>query len=145
MSSEARFDSPGREYAADGIVVEWRPALCYHSRNCIEALPAVFDPNRRPWVQADAASVDEVEAAVAQCPSGALRSRRPDRRVEAVGPTEVTVTRNGPLILRGDLRIVRSTGEEIGRLQKAALCRCGRSENKPFCDGTHATIGFTDG
>jgi uncharacterized Fe-S cluster protein YjdI len=102
MSSEARFDSPAREYAADGIVVEWRPALCYHSRNCIEALPAVFDPNRRPWVQADAASVDEVEAAVAQCPSGALRSRRPDRRVEAVGPTEVTVTRNGPLILRGD-------------------------------------------
>jgi uncharacterized Fe-S cluster protein YjdI len=147
MSTEARFTELGREYATGEIVVVWRPGLCYHSRNCIEALPAVFDPNRRPWVQPDAASADDVEAAVAQCPSGALRARRLDREahVEAVGPVEVTVMQNGPLVVRGDLRIRRSTGEELGRLEKAAFCRCGNSANKPFCDGSHARVGFTDG
>jgi CDGSH-type Zn-finger protein len=64
-------------------------------------------------------------------------------RVEPSGETEVTVTPNGPLILRGNLRIVRD-GVEIARLEKAALCRCGQSSTKPFCDGTHLKVGFTD-
>ena len=142
---EARFDKPDREYATDELVVEWRHELCYHARECIKALPAVFDPDRRPWIQVDAASADEVEAAVARCPSGALRARRVGApvRVEPSGETEVSVTPNGPLILRGNLRIVRD-GVEIARLEKAALCRCGQSSNKPFCDGTHKVVGFSD-
>src|SRR5438552_14291424 len=60
----------------DEIVVEWEPRLCFHSQNCVRSLPQVFDDSRRPWVQVDAASADEVEAAVARCPSGALRTRR---------------------------------------------------------------------
>jgi uncharacterized Fe-S cluster protein YjdI len=143
MGVEARFDKPQREYATEELVVEWHPRLCYHSRECIKALPAVFDPERRPWIQVDAASADEVEDAVARCPSGALRSRRVGVRVEPSGETEVSVTPNGPLILRGNLRIVRD-GVEIARLEKAALCRCGGSSNKPFCDGTHKTNGFSD-
>jgi uncharacterized Fe-S cluster protein YjdI len=145
MAEEARFDKPKREYATDELVVEWWPELCYHSRECIKALPAVFDPERRPWIQVDAASADEVEAAVALCPSGALRSRRvgAPTRVESIGETEVSVTPNGPLILHGNLRIVRD-GVEIAKLEKAALCRCGQSSNKPFCDGTHQKVGFND-
>jgi uncharacterized Fe-S cluster protein YjdI len=145
MGVEARFDKPQREYATEELVVEWRPELCYHARACIEALPVVFDPERRPWIQVDAASADEVEDAVARCPSGALRSRRlrAAARVEPIGETEVSVTPNGPLILRGNLRIVRD-GVEIARLEKAALCRCGQSSNKPFCDGTHLKVGFSD-
>jgi uncharacterized Fe-S cluster protein YjdI len=65
-----------KDYATDEIVVEWRPHLCIHSGNCVRGLPAVFDANRRPWIEPDAASADEVEAQVALCPSGALRSRR---------------------------------------------------------------------
>jgi uncharacterized Fe-S cluster protein YjdI len=57
-----------REYSTDEIVVEWQPRLCFHSHNCIRALPKVFDPERRPWVDLDQASADEIEAAVAQCP-----------------------------------------------------------------------------
>jgi uncharacterized Fe-S cluster protein YjdI len=74
MSAEER--SPAREYATDEIVVEWRPDLCIHSGNCARGLPKVFDPARRPWVDARAASADEIEAQVARCPSGALQSRR---------------------------------------------------------------------
>ena len=141
---EARFDRPARESGTDELVVEWRPELCYHARECIKALPAVFDPERRPWIKVDAASAEQVEAAVALCPSGALRSHRPtEYRVEPSGETEVSVTPNGPLVLRGNLRIVRD-GVEIARLEKVALCRCGHSSNKPFCDGTHLKVGFSD-
>lgn len=143
MSVEARFDKPQREYATDELVVEWRPELCYHDRACIRAQPAVFDPNRRPWVEAGAASTADVEEAVRRCPSGALRSHRVGLRVEPERVTEVSVTPDGPLILRGNLRIVRD-GVEVARLGKAALCRCGQSSNKPFCDGTHLKVGFSD-
>jgi uncharacterized Fe-S cluster protein YjdI len=77
MSAEQR--SPAREYETAEIVVEWRPELCSHSGNCARGLPLVFDPKRRPWVDPGAASADEVEAQVARCPSGALRSRRPGK------------------------------------------------------------------
>jgi uncharacterized Fe-S cluster protein YjdI len=143
MGVETRFDKPQREYATKELVVEWHPRLCYHARECIKALPVVFDPERRPWIQVDAASADEVEEAVSRCPSGALRSRRIGAGVEPSGETEVSVTPNGPLILRGNLRIVRD-GVELARLEKAALCRCGQSSNKPFCDGTHLKVGFSD-
>jgi uncharacterized Fe-S cluster protein YjdI len=140
---EARFEKPAREYANDEIVVEWHPRLCFHARECIKALPAVFDAERRPWIDVAAASADEVEAAVALCPSGALRSRRLGN-VSARPSEETTITlmENGPLLLRGNVRILDANGNEVSVLDRAALCRCGGSKNKPFCDGTHRTNGF---
>jgi CDGSH-type Zn-finger protein/uncharacterized Fe-S cluster protein YjdI len=58
------------------------------------------------------------------------------------GPLAVTPTRNGPLDVRGNLEICSGTGRTVARVQGARLCRCGGSANKPFCDGTHARIGF---
>ena len=49
---------------------------------------------------------------------------------------------NGPLHVQGTLRIENAAGEIIFRGEDAWLCRCGGSKNKPFCDGTHKTIGF---
>jgi CDGSH-type Zn-finger protein/uncharacterized Fe-S cluster protein YjdI len=49
---------------------------------------------------------------------------------------------NGPLRVRGNLEIVSGTGRVVARASSANLCRCGGSANKPFCDGTHAKIGF---
>jgi uncharacterized Fe-S cluster protein YjdI len=69
-------DPVKKEYATDEIVVEWRPQLCAHSGNCVRGLPQVFDPKRRPWIDVNAATADEIEAQVARCPSGALRTRR---------------------------------------------------------------------
>ncbi len=55
----------------------------------------------------------------------------------------ITPYRNGPLIVRGDFQLVDQDGAEIDcRRRTVALCRCGRSANKPFCDGTHSTVGF---
>ncbi len=58
------------------------------------------------------------------------------------GLVEVTPARNGPLVVTGNLEICAGTGRTVKRVTKAALCRCGHSANKPFCDGTHARIGF---
>jgi CDGSH-type Zn-finger protein len=58
------------------------------------------------------------------------------------GPLEVEPQLDGPLQVRGNLEITSGTGRVVARLTQARLCRCGGSANKPFCDGTHARIGF---
>ena len=133
-----------KEYATEEIVVEWEPRLCYHSQDCVRSLPQVFDPTRRPWVRVDAATADEVETTVAECPSGALRTRRVGGVVEerAAAAREVRVTRNGPLLLSGGVRLVDKDGHVLYEGEKAALCRRGGSGNKPFCDGTRKKNGF---
>jgi uncharacterized Fe-S cluster protein YjdI len=60
-------------YTAPGITVTFDPNVCIHSAICLNSLPAVFDVSRRKWVKADAASAEEVAAAVRKCPSGALQ------------------------------------------------------------------------
>lgn len=131
-----------REYATDEIVVEWHPRLCFHSRNCVKALPGVFDSSRRPWIDLEQASADEIEAAVESCPSAALRIRRAGAAARPV-PRELEVTPmpDGPLLVRGPIRVVQAD-RRTEDLPRAAFCRCGHSKNKPFCDGTHQEIGF---
>jgi 3-phenylpropionate/trans-cinnamate dioxygenase ferredoxin subunit len=56
---------------------------------------------------------------------------------------KVTVLPNGPYIVEGEVPLEDGTGGRIeGAKEKYALCRCGASEKKPFCDGTHAKVGF---
>jgi CDGSH-type Zn-finger protein/uncharacterized Fe-S cluster protein YjdI len=59
------------------------------------------------------------------------------------GPLQVTPAPNGPLIVAGAVEILSGTGRTISRTTRAALCRCGASQSKPFCDGSHVKIGFT--
>jgi CDGSH-type Zn-finger protein len=58
------------------------------------------------------------------------------------GPLTIDPQVDGPLQVRGNLEITSGTGRAVARVQQALLCRCGGSANKPFCDGTHARIGF---
>lgn len=61
----------------------------------------------------------------------------------ADGDVTITPYRDGPLLVRGDIRLVGPDGEEIPRdRDPIALCRCGASKIKPFCDGTHKLTGF---
>lgn len=69
-------DDLTREYPAESLVVEWRQSLCQHSGNCVRANPRVFNPRRQPWVETEHATDAEIGAAVARCPSGALRIRQ---------------------------------------------------------------------
>ena len=50
---------------------------------------------------------------------------------------------NGPMVLRGNLRLMDASGEVVAQMARCTLCRCGHSKEKPFCDGSHQTVGFT--
>ena len=54
----------------------------------------------------------------------------------------ITLTENGPLLVSGDINILNAAGEVMHQQTDAALCRCGESSNKPFCDGSHGKAGF---
>jgi uncharacterized Fe-S cluster protein YjdI/CDGSH-type Zn-finger protein len=130
-----------REYQADGVTVLWDSQRCVHVAACIRALPAVFNPTARPWVRTANATADEIVAAVEACPTGALRYARENGPAEAARvPTSVVPVPNGPLVMRGDLHVLAANGETIAHETRLALCRCGFSENKPFCDNSHRRV-----
>ena len=133
-----------KEYTADAITVTFNPRLCIHAAECVRGLPAVFDRERRPWIQADAAPPDAIAAVVMRCPTGALHFVRHDGGASEPVPTGTTVAprRNGPLFVRGQVEIRNAAGEVVRQDTRVALCRCGQSSNKPFCDGTHREVGF---
>lgn len=136
---------PGVEriYSNDQITVSWEPALCIHFGACFRRLPDVFKPLERPWVDVSSASPDEIAATVMLCPTGALHFERRDGGPQEVAHEETTITErpNGPLFVRGRVRIRRQDGS-VREDTRVALCRCGHSANKPFCDATHRRIGF---
>ena len=143
--NEPRFGPDNKkEYGNDRIVVTWEPEYCIHEADCLMGLPEVFDSWRRPWIEVDNASADEVANVVMRCPTGALHFRRLDRGVQEQEPSETTIQLqpNGPMFVRGNVRIEDASGHLVREDTRVALCRCGESENKPFCDGTHRKIGF---
>ncbi len=58
------------------------------------------------------------------------------------GLLEIKAAPNGPLLVSGPLEIMAGTGRAVDRTKNTALCRCGASDNKPYCDGSHTKIGF---
>jgi CDGSH-type Zn-finger protein/uncharacterized Fe-S cluster protein YjdI len=137
---------PGVEriYSNDHIAVSWEPKLCIHFGACFRRLPQVFKPLERPWVDVNSATPDEIATAVMLCPTGALHFERLDGEPQEAVPEETTIVErpNGPLFVRGRLKVRRQDGS-IREETRSALCRCGQSANKPFCDGTHRRIGFS--
>lgn len=131
-------------YEGEKVTVTYDLARCIHAAECVRGLPEVFNPKRKPWVEPDKADPDELLLVVERCPSGALKASRKDGGAPAPGPgvNTATVEPNGPLFVRGELH-VQVGGVEV-KDTHAALCRCGNSKNKPFCDGSHAGAGFTD-
>lgn len=133
-----------RTYESGDLQVLWDSRRCTHVAECIRALPRVFNPLAKPWVRIDAASAEAIVDAVERCPTGALRYLRAGGPNEVPDvPSIVVAIPNGPLALRGDLHVATPEGETIAHETRLALCRCGASENKPFCDHTHRRIGFT--
>jgi uncharacterized Fe-S cluster protein YjdI len=134
---------PERVYANDRIEVHWEPSMCIHVQNCVRRLPRVFDSRRRPWIDVDAAEADAIAETVLTCPTGALHFRRLDGGVEEKPQSETIIEPqpDGPLFVRGRVRIRDDSGRTIREDIRVALCRCGASSNKPFCDGSHKRIG----
>ena len=132
-----------KTYRGEAIEVSFDLDLCTHIGECLRRSPDVFQLRRRPWVVPDAASADEVANVIERCPSGALQYRRLDGGPQERGPdpAQLVPMRNGPLLVRGRVDVKHENGS-VETLPRAALCRCGQSANKPFCDNTHLRTGF---
>jgi uncharacterized Fe-S cluster protein YjdI len=143
-SDDRKLQGVEREYTDDRITVYWAPQFCIHTAACLNAEPSVFDARRRPWIVLEGVDAERIAQAVMLCPTGALSFERHDGGAQEPVPAETTVQPrlNGPLFLRGDIRMADTRGNVTREATRIALCRCGGSENKPYCDGTHRAIGF---
>ena len=132
-----------KEYGTEGLTVIWKPKKCIHAELCVKTLPEVYDPHGKPWIKPDNASVEALKAQIDKCPSGALSYRTDgETKVEETSTTECTVIENGPLLVSGLLKVTLADGTTETKKRSTAFCRCGASNNKPYCDGTHNASGF---
>lgn len=132
-----------KQYSNDELTVVWQPHLCIHAENCVKMLPKVYNPEVRPWIKVENATTNELKTQVDACPSGALSYKLVNATQEtAMVNIKIEAKANGPLIVKGDIEIVKADGNTEFRTKMTAFCRCGASENKPFCDGSHSKIGF---
>jgi hypothetical protein len=95
---------------------------------------------------ADPETRARLQRMVELCPSGTL-AWAPTRDADEVEPTlepAVAISNDGPIWARGGVPVIGPDGERYEVRNRQTLCRCGHSGNKPFCDGTHKEIGFTD-
>ena len=142
---ERHQPSATRTYRTEDIEITWEPQLCIHYAACIRGSSRAFDPSRRPWVVPDAELPERIDEIVAGCPTGALHVRWLDGRPavsEPEAPTAVWPELDGPLFVRGPLRVYDRLGNLFREDTRVALCRCGHSANKPFCDDSHYRVGF---
>ena len=138
--------SPVKTFAGEKVDVTWDKRLCIHIGECGRAEGDLFEGGRDPWCQPDVTSGDSVEEVVERCPTGALVAIRKDGGATETAPTSnsITVANSGPLYVAGELKVQGAAADMAGVKFRAALCRCGESKNKPFCDNTHESNGFRD-
>jgi CDGSH-type Zn-finger protein len=131
-------------YEGPGISVRDNRSLCAHAGRCTDGLAKVFRYGKEPWIDAAGAARDRIVAIVHGCPSGALAcavdgvpAADPDRA------PEIFVSPNGPYVVTGGPELPGVAFGKGASREHFTLCRCGGSKNKPFCDGSHHSIGFS--
>jgi CDGSH-type Zn-finger protein len=138
-------EEPVSEFAGKEITVVDDFSLCAHAGECVNGAPETFFTKEagRRVSHPDATPADQVIATIRRCPSGSLLYKLAGKRVDDFfTETDVRAEKDGPYHVHraklvGDAR--PATEDHY------TLCRCGASLNKPFCDGTHAKVGFSDG
>lgn len=156
-------ENSDREYKNNDITVYWQPSKCIHATTCYKELIEVFNPRKRPWVNLEGATTERTIEIINKCPTDALTykwnndeknknslnlknekvkqaiefSKQPESK-----PVTIQIMRDGPLVVQGSFKIFNSNGEPLRTMAMISLCRCGHSNNMPFCDGFHRKIGF---
>lgn len=132
-----------KEYTNGEVTIVWKPNLCTHASFCWRELPEVFDPQRRPWTNPQGASTQQIIKQVKRCPSGALthymnneKNKTMEEKTNKVcGVAEVV--HNGPLVVQTCLCVEQEGKGMQEHKDGAAFCRCSKSKNQPYCDGSH--------
>lgn len=143
-----------REYHTGELTIFWYPKQCSHAGKCWGSLPQVFDVDKQPWIDPTQATTEEIIKAIDKCPSDALKYKVKegakidpslangpgscDYKVVATEMMTIKMVKNGPLLVKGAAKILDPDGNLIRESNHIVLCACGKSDNKPFCDGSHA-------
>lgn len=132
-------------YAGEKITMHDNRGICAHIGRCTDGLASVFRLKTEPWIDPDGANVEEIINTIRKCPSGALsysvdgvEHRNQDRE------PMILISKDGPYFITGGIELKNEIQGEGASKEHYALCRCGGSKNKPFCDGTHWYIKFKD-
>jgi CDGSH-type Zn-finger protein/truncated hemoglobin YjbI len=142
-------------YVGLQVTVYDNRGICQHSGLCTDRLATAFRVDQEPFVSPSAGRMDEIIRAVRDCPSGALSyavdSIEAREQVDWHGQREpaIEVTKDGPYRITGGLPLRDPRGDDVPRAEGSsrehyALCRCGQSQNKPFCSGMHWYVDFRD-
>src|SRR5580700_10266391 len=142
-------------YPGEQVTIFDNRGICQHSGLCSDRLPTAFRTKEEPFVAPSGARMDVLVRAGRDCPSGALSLAfdRVEARdlVDWNGTREqaIEITQDGPYRVTGGLPLTDSAGADVARAagssrEHYALCRCGHSQNKPFCSGMHWYVGFRD-
>jgi CDGSH-type Zn-finger protein/truncated hemoglobin YjbI len=148
---------PGQRdtYLGEQVTIFDNRGICQHSGLCSDRLATAFRTKEEPFVAPSGARMDELVRAVRDCPSGALSLAfdQVEARdlVDWHGTREqaIEITQDGPYRVTGGLPLTDATGADVPRAEGSsrehyALCRCGHSQNKPFCSGMHWYVDFRD-
>ncbi|MBN2731339.1 MAG: CDGSH iron-sulfur domain-containing protein [Balneolaceae bacterium] len=131
-------------YESNNIEIQYDLNRCIHARECVKGLRAVFNPEKRPWIQPDNATIEEIVDVVERCPTGALHYRLKTKNKKEQPPDKntINVVPDGPVYFRGDIEVQDHENNVVLTDTRFALCRCGLSANKPACDNTHVNSEF---
>ena len=133
------------DIAGDGITIHDNRGLCAHAGRCTDGLPAVFRLGTEPWIAASAADAETIAATIQQCPSGALSYSINEKLYrDRGGDPAFALAPNGPYIIRGGAELPDTELDAGGTTDHMTLCRCGASQNKPFCSGAHWNVRFDE-
>lgn len=143
--------APGRvadrldTYNGKEIIIRDNRGICSHAATCSKELPTVWRTGVEPWIDPDGESAQDMISIIRRCPSGALSYEQDGKIEDNYSDTpEIQISRNGPYRVRGGVTLEGVDRAEGVSLEHAVLCRCGASNNKPFCDGRHWYAGFKD-
>ena len=140
-------------YEGQQIEIFDNRGICAHSGFCTDRLSSVFHVGAEPFITPSGGRMDEIIQAVRSCPSGALSYGidHVEARIQVDQDREpwIEVSKDGPYRVTGGVRVVDESGNEVPRAQGSShehfsLCRCGHSQNKPFCSGMHWYVKFAD-
>lgn len=134
-----------KKYTNGEVTIVWKPDLCIHSAICFKGLGEVFDPKKKPWITPEGSTTEKIITQVKKCPSGALSyylNRDAESEIKVEAETIIEASTNGPLMVYGNVTVKAKNGALTKKSNATAFCRCGASNNKPFCDGSHKKIGF---
>jgi glutamate synthase domain-containing protein 2 len=131
------------DYEGEEIIIHDDRGICAHIGNCTGGLPEVFQMGKDPWIDPNGESAEKIIETIKKCPSGALSYTKDGEKHDKFSDEpEVKVTENGPYYIKGTIEL--EDDDEPESDEHYALCRCGESKNKPFCDGAHRSSDFAD-